>query len=333
MTEPEGIWVTESEVVASLDLAGAIGALRAGLRLEATGSAGNLEKTHTIWDGGNTLHALGATLQGDGIVGTKTWAHTHGGATPLLLLWDSDDGHLVAVIEAFALGQLRTSGMSGVATDLMASPGACRFALIGAGAQALAQAAAVAAVRPIEEITVFSRDVAKATALADRLGHELSVAVRAVDVVSEAVRGAEIVTTVTRAREPILGLRMLDDDVHINAIGAITPERRELFPDVIERADIITCDTVAGARRLATDLRAVLGDDDRRWADVRSLAQVLVDVPSREPGSLTLYKGMGTGLADVALGIAVVSAVRAHGRARAIPQPNRTSPRLFPSAK
>ncbi len=47
------------------------------------------------------------------IVGTKTWAHTAGGATPLVTLWNSETGQLEAIIEAFALGQMRTGGISG----------------------------------------------------------------------------------------------------------------------------------------------------------------------------------------------------------------------------
>lgn len=44
-----------------------------------------------------------------GLVGTKNWAHTPGGVDPYLLLFSADDGHLVACVEAFALGQMRTA--------------------------------------------------------------------------------------------------------------------------------------------------------------------------------------------------------------------------------
>ena len=109
MTAP---WITEAEVLERLTLAGAISAVEQALAREAAGTAKTMLKTHVAWGEGHTLHAIGG-VDGD-LVGTKTWAHTAGGANPLLILWDSETGERRAVIEAFALGQLRTAAMSGV---------------------------------------------------------------------------------------------------------------------------------------------------------------------------------------------------------------------------
>src|SRR4051812_13512533 len=114
-----GLWISEAEVASVLDMAAAIEAIRAGLAAEARGDAVNMVKTHTAWDG-HTLHAIGAVFSHAGVVGTKTWAHTAGGAAPLLILFDAGDGSVRAVIEAFALGQLRTASVSRVATDPLA---------------------------------------------------------------------------------------------------------------------------------------------------------------------------------------------------------------------
>jgi alanine dehydrogenase len=327
-SSPQPVWITEADVVAALDLRGAISALETGLGLEARGDAGSLEKTHAVWGDGHTLHALGATFQGRGVVGTKTWAHAHG-AAPLLVLWSSETGSLLAVIEAFALGQMRTAGLSGVATAALAAPDASRLGLVGAGAQALAQAAAVAAVRPVAEVCVFSRSADKADALAASLSEQLGAKVRSATVVSEAVHDADVVTTVTRAREPIVRLADLPRGVHVNALGAITPERRELAADVVEAASIITCDSIASARRLATDLRSVFDDDEASWQRIVPLGDVTAgDRRPRDP-VLTLYKGMGTGVADVALGAVILERVRADGGGRVIDAPRRVPPRLF----
>src|SRR5438876_9753064 len=113
------VWITEADVVSLIDMADAIGALQAGLRAEAAGAAHNMTKTHVEWqaDGAHgTLHAIGAVFSDGGFAGTKTWAHTPGGATPVLVLFDSRTGALKGIIEAFALGQMRTGAASGVAT-------------------------------------------------------------------------------------------------------------------------------------------------------------------------------------------------------------------------
>ena len=93
------LWITEADVVAVMDMPRAIAALEAGLRAEARGTASNMTKTHVEWPVGGahaTLHAIGAAFTEAGVVGTKTWAHTPGGATPLLILYDASTGALRA---------------------------------------------------------------------------------------------------------------------------------------------------------------------------------------------------------------------------------------------
>src|SRR5262249_5888225 len=135
---PEPVWLTEADVVATVDLVDAIDAIEGTLRAEASGHAQSMEKTHVAWGGGHTLHAIGAVDEDDAIVATKTWAHTGGGATPLVVLWDAHEGTLRAIVEAFALGQLRTGAMTGVATRWLAPASVHTAALIGTGKQAMA---------------------------------------------------------------------------------------------------------------------------------------------------------------------------------------------------
>ena len=103
MSNNDALWITEAEVVDLISLPDAIPALERGLAQESAGKANNMGKTHASWNQDkSTLHAIGAVMEGNGVVGTKTWAHTEGGTCPLLLLWDAQNGSLVAVIEAFA---------------------------------------------------------------------------------------------------------------------------------------------------------------------------------------------------------------------------------------
>ena len=191
-----------------MDMKGAIAALDRGLALEAAGKAENMVKTHAIWGGHHTLHAIGATFADEGFVGTKTWAHANG-AAPLLILFDSHNGSLRAIIEAFALGQLRTGAISGLATKYLAAEGASDMALIGTGKQAMTQLAAVAAVRPLRRVRAFSRDGAARADFVARARKALGLNVEEASSVAQAVDKAAIVTLVTRATKPILTSNML----------------------------------------------------------------------------------------------------------------------------
>jgi alanine dehydrogenase len=303
-------WITEQDVAGTLSLGAAVDALRIGFCQEGAGRAEAMEKTMLAFAAGaghGTLHALGAVFGDDGIVGTKTWAHTPGGADPALLLFDAGTGVLRAVIEAFALGQLRTAGTAALATDLLARPDASRLALIGTGRQALAQVAAAVHVRPIETVAVYSRDAERRQAFARRVSDELGVAAVATGSAAEAVEGAGVVTLVSRATAPVLTARMVEPGVHINALGAIDLERREFEPSILARCAAVVTDSRPQARNLSSELREHYGDDAGAWASVRTLGEMVAAGGVERPsGGVTLFKGMGSGVEDLALGVAVL---------------------------
>ena len=326
MSEP--LWITEAEVVRALALPDAIDALRDTLALAASGRARNLPKTLQMWGGHHTLHAIGAVVEGAQTVGTKTWAHTAGGATPLVTLWNSETGQLEAIIEAFALGQMRTGGISGLATDRMADPQADELAIIGTGKQSITQVAAVAAVRKLKRIRVFSptpENRRKFLVQLEKLfpSTELSES----GSVAEAAKDAPIVTLVTRARAPILTASMLARGAHLNAVGAIAPDREEFTQDVFDRASLIAVDMVETVQSLSAEFRKRFADGD--WSRVTLLSD-LVAANWRRPADadITLFKAMGMGLSDLALGIEILKRVRAKGGGRAIPHPQPAQPRL-----
>jgi len=323
------LWITETDVTGALSLPEAIGALEATLALEAAGTARNMAKTHQIWGGHHTLHAIGAVVEGANVVGTKTWAHTAGGATPLVTLWNSDTGRLEAIIEAFALGQMRTGAISGVATARMAAADADDLAIIGTGKQALPQVAAVAAVRPLKRIRVFSPTPDNRRAFMARL-EKLFPAVMLTEAISveEAVKDAPIITIVTRAREPVLTANMIAQGAHLNAVGAITPEREEFTQDVFARVSAIAVDMVESVKTLSAEFQKRFGKSD--WSAVRPLSELVAAKATRpKDADVTLFKAMGMGLSDLALGIEIVKRVRANGGGRPFPHPKPAQPRLI----
>ena len=340
MTPPgPALWISEAEVASLLDIGAAMAALEDGLRLEARGEAANMTKTHVAWSGGN-LHAIGATFAGSaeppgaggtgGLAGTKTWAYTPKGSTPLLILFDRTSGALVAVIEAFALGQLRTASVSGVATRLLARPDARAFAVIGTGEQALPQVAAVAAVRPIDSLRVFGRNPARRAAFAGRVRDELGLAASGAESVAAAVDGADIVTLVTRATEPFLRSAMVARGAHVNAVGAITPERAEFEPEILDRCDPIAADSVDQTKRLSREFIAYFEQGRKPWSAVVPLSALVAASP-RRGADLTLCKAMGMGISDLSLGVQCYRLASERGLGRRIPVPERARIRLRPA--
>ena len=323
------LWITEQDVVELLDLGEAIAALEAALREGSRGVAANMPKT-ILQYGKSNLHAIGAKL-GD-LVGTKTWAHTEGGTSPLLLLWGAADGQLVAVIEAFALGNMRTGGISGLATDWMARPDARTMAIVGTGKQSLSQVGAVLAVRPITRLQVFSPRPESRTAFAAKVREEFGVEVVDCASVETACAGAEVVTLVTRAAQPFLAASMLGRGTHLNAVGAIAPDREEFAQDVFERASQVAVDSVSGVQKLSREFMTRF--ENRGWDAVQPLSQLIAAGRRRAAiDDVSVFKAMGMGISDLALGAELVRRAHARGVGRAIPQPKKAKPRLATRGK
>jgi ornithine cyclodeaminase len=321
------IWITEAEVVSLMNLREAIAALENGLLMEARGEAENMIKTHVAWDHSN-LHAIGAAFVGAGVVGTKTWAHTGGGTCPLLILFDAKNGSLKAVIEAFALGQMRTGGISGVATNWLAREDATEMAIIGTGKQALAQIAAVAAVRPLRRVRVFSPRPESRSEFVRKARTELDFEMIEAQTVEEAVADAMIVTTVTRATEPFLNSRMLRTGAHVNAVGAITPDRAEIAQDVFPRCSAVVVDSLPAVQKLSSEFIEYYANKD--WDRIKPLSAVLAAGTKRPPSAdISMFKAMGMGISDLALGKEIYQRAQRNGVGREIPQPQKAKPRLI----
>ncbi len=327
------IWLTEAEVVSLMDMGEAVVAIERGLAAEATASASTMLKTHLAFQDGE-LHAIGGQLGVDGLAGTKTWLHTSGGVTPLLVLYDTEDGSLRAVIEAFVLGQYRTAAISGVATARLAAADASQLAIIGTGKQALTQAAAVVAVRPIEGIRIYGRNRERRVAFANKVADAFGLPTVSAESAAEAVDGADVVTLITRATEPVVPADAITRGTHVNAVGAISLERAEFDPKLLARCSVVAADSPAQTRRLSSEFLDYYGTDDAAWQEVRPLSELVAARSVRPPDSdVTLFKAMGIGLADVALGAFCEAQARINGIGTPLGQPQRSRPRLRSSLK
>lgn len=310
------LWITEAEVTELLTLREAIDTLAAAHLRYHAGDAANMVRTHAT-DGTAMLHAVGGIL-GD-VAGTKTWMHTPGGAQPLLVLYAPNDGRVLAVIEAFALGQLRTAGTCGLGTRLLAAPDARTLAILGTGKQALSQVRAIHAVRPIEHVRVFGRAAPRRDAFVSTVQAELGLEATGYDDPAAALQRADVATVITRAAEPFVTATMLPAGIHVNAAGAIVPSRRELAADAVAAFDLIAVDSLPQARKDSGELLAAGAGDDDPFTRTRELGALVADPPRSEDHTRTLLKALGVGIADVAIGAELARRAHAAGAGRPLP--------------
>jgi ornithine cyclodeaminase len=160
----------------------------------------------------------------------------------LVAVVDAETGRPAAVMDGTYLTALRTGAASGAATDLLARTDARVAAIFGAGAQGRTQLEAVCQVRDIEKVWVCDVNGEAAEKYAEEMrerGGRIPGDIVVASSSTEAVREADVICTATTARTPVFADADLKIGVHINAIGAFTPEMQEVPEDTIQRARLV----------------------------------------------------------------------------------------------
>jgi ornithine cyclodeaminase/alanine dehydrogenase-like protein (mu-crystallin family) len=256
-----------------------------------------------------------------GYIGMKLYTVVRGVARFVVPLFRSTTGEMAALVEADALGQLRTGAASGVATKYLARADARAACIIGTGYQARTQLEAVAGVRRLKQVRAFGRDPERREKFCREMSERIGVAVEASASGEEAVRGADIIITATPATKVVLEGAWLAPGVHVNAMGANWAQKRELDSAAVARADKIYVDSIEQAEMEAGDLIQAFGDEQSRWDSVRELSQI---VAGRERGrssekEITLFKSNGIATWDLAAAVRVYEMAVARGMGKTIP--------------
>jgi len=281
----------------------AIELVEAGFRHLAAGQARNHPRRRLQQDSSATLHYMPALDLATGYLAIKVYStHPQTGAHFTLLLYASD-GRPLASIEANALGQIRTGAASGVATRLLARPDARVLGLIGSGFQAQTQLEAVACVRQLTDVRVFSRSQTNRTRFAEEMSGRLGIPIRPVESGERAVRGADIVATATTARDPVLLGEWLEPGTHLNAAGSNHARRRELDAAAVGAADLIVADSIEQSKMESGDLIAAFEAAGSGWERVVEIGDVIAGKHAGRTGAnqVTLFKSNGLALEDVAV--------------------------------
>jgi ornithine cyclodeaminase/alanine dehydrogenase-like protein (mu-crystallin family) len=313
------LYLTEADVGRVLTMDLALDAVSASFRKLALEEAENVPRRRCQTDL-VMLHVLPAAAKTLGVIGFKAYTTSKQGARFHVTLYDSKSGAMTALIEADLLGQYRTGAASGVATKRLARPDAATVGCIGCGKQARTQLLAVCRVRAIKRIHVHGRDAVRRSEFAARMTGECSVEVVAVEKPEDAVRGLDIIITATNAREPVLLGEWIGEGQHLNVIGSNFLAKSEVDVEAFRRATLTVVDSKEQAKLEAGDFVKALDAGVLRWADVQELAPLLVGrYPGRQsPQDVTVFKSLGLGIEDIALGARVVELARQQGLGREI---------------
>lgn len=307
--------LTGSEVMQILDMDLALAAAQEAFRAYGEGRVNMPPKSYLTLAKGDFRAMYGEIFLsgGDHICGLK-WVNVHpenpakGLLTVMakILLNDPETGLEWADMDGTQITNYRTGAAGGLAAQYLARQEATRLGLIGAGAQARTQVAAILKVRPLKEIVVYDRHLAHAQAFADYVRATYGIQGRAAATAAEAVQGLDIVVTTTPSSSPVVRQEWVSPGTHINAIGADAAGKQELDPAILKAAKIVVDDWAQASHSGEINVPLARGELSPQQI-YGSLGEVVAGKkPGREtPEEITVFDSTGLIIQDLALGFAV----------------------------
>ncbi len=320
MTRP--VFVSEQVVKEVLRWPTMIGKLREVYAVEHPPFAGpprTLARGKGIW-----MRTLTGVLPGGSVMGTKQFCFPRSKTVRYVIsLFDQESGELLAFLDGRSITALRTAATTAVAIDRLAPQRPAIAAMLGSGGEAQSHLRALAAIRPVTELRVFSPTAQNREAYARRFAEELGFPCKAVASAQQAVEGASIVIAATRVRDqkPVFEGAWLQPDILLFSIGATLPEHLEIDVEAIRRADLIVADMPeevmeeTGCFRAAHAAGVAFAE---KFVSLNALIAGKVDArlaAAKQP----IFRSVGASLQDLAVAELAYRAALAQGLATELP--------------
>lgn len=255
---------------------------------------------------GAWLRALTAMSSTRKYSGAKIISRSHrANVSYLIALWEQDTSELVCLLDGKTVTAMRTAGTSAMAMDRLLKKQPVRAALLGSGHEAQTHAEALAAIRSIELLNVFSPTAANREKFAREFSAQHKVECRAVESAQAAVRDVDVVIAAARSHneKPILEGAWLSPGTLVVSIGSTLPEQIEVAPSVIERAEFIIADVPEEVAHETGDMIAAKKAGVAFESKLVELSKFIQQkqIVAISDDNIVLFKSVGSGLQDIAV--------------------------------
>lgn len=294
-------YITEDEVDSNLTMADAISAIREAFKDYALGGSSYTPRVRLPLKKGSYVVMPGVFGKYK-IAGLKTYVGSQS-KNRHVVVFDTESGDLLAVIESSRMGQLKTGALPAMVSSILRPEKNQNICIVGSGMQARGQLEGLISVYEPESITVYSRNPAHSRDFAGRMSSMYGVDVRSRDTPAQAMKDATVVSSITNSDTPVFFHRDMGVEYHLNLCGANVPSRMEAGDDVLPQSDLVVVEDMAQAMLESSEIMSYRKNKpDGKWIELRDLMGN-TEIPH---GKRTAFKSMGVGLEDIAVAHALL---------------------------
>jgi len=161
----------------------------------------------------------------------------------MMILFNATTGFPQAfLLDNAFLTELRTGLAGAIAAKYLAREKLHTVGVVGAGSQGRYQVLSLRLVRDFERLLIFDTNSESMEQYVADMSAELGIEVAAANDVAALVGESDLVVTATPSRSPFVKAEWMHAGLHITAMGSDGPDKLELEPEAVARADRVVCD-------------------------------------------------------------------------------------------
>jgi len=163
----------------------------------------------------------------------------------LILLFKKGTGELAcALLDKCHLTNVRTAAAGAVSAKYLAPKNIDCIGILGAGTQGRMQVEYLSSVIDCKDVMVWGLNQIELDDYKkemEPLGYRIQTTLNTEDIADS----CNLIVTATPSKSPLLSADKVRKGTHITAMGSDTPEKNELDPRILQKADIVVADSIS----------------------------------------------------------------------------------------
>ena len=173
----------------------------------------------------------------------------------VIVLYDADNGQLLAVLDSIEITIKRTAAATAVAAKFLARANSSVATICGCGEQGRAQIRALSLTLPLRKVFAFDVDPSASFHLTTQLSREFQIDIEAVRDLPGAIQSSDVVVTCTPATEFFVQKNDVAAGTFVAAVGADDSHKQEIDPALMSSAKVVADNLNKFARSATRTMR------------------------------------------------------------------------------
>jgi ornithine cyclodeaminase len=233
-------------------------------------------------------------------------------ADGLMLVFSQQTAQLICILlDECHLTNVRTAAAGAVVAKYLAPSKVERIGVFGAGVQGKMQVEALLPIVDCREVIVWGTGEQELDAYREAMaGHQLNIETTLTG--EEIAASCNLIVTATPARSPLLKAEQIRAGTHLTAMGSDTPEKIELEPAILGKADLVVADSIEQCR-VRGEIYHALKAGVLEEGDATELGEIIVDpkLQRADDSQITIADLTGVAVQDIQISKAVYEVLTA----------------------